>query len=600
MAYTAHGCQSYATISSSLRHDERAIWAHIEPLLKDVRERCSPPPTTLHVMSDGPVTQYRNKKNFYLLSTVPFLSGIKRVTWNFAEKSHGKGAPDGVGGAVKRVADSAVQGGADVQTPEHLYKLLKEKESSIKYYWISDEDIKRYDEALPDSVLAVKGTLKIHQVTTAQPGKIQHREISCFCSRPDICQCHNPSEVDFQKTTKVPPTSLQAKENPKDLNGKFVLVEYDGQPFVGQVLKVVGNEIEIVVKVESNPTDAQDTVCDSNHTLNQDESTDQTSTESLDSVCNAGEQQILNTRPLNMCSVTLLDCRKLMEMKTPQTEEEEHHTDEDDDDDFIPSDESGDSCGDGETASTSKQRLTAQSLSCITCGKTFSSQRRLETHERKHTEQKLFTCTRCDISFPTLQEKKLHSQEHRDKKHFHCQQCGKNCVSTSSLKRHMRTHGDEKPFHCSECDKYFGTKGSLVVHQRIHTGEKTYDKKHFNCERCGKIFFTTSSNMEAHMRTHGDEKSFHCSECDKYFSTKGNLVAHQRIHTGEKPYACPHCEKKFNHKPHLTKHVRIHTNEKPYQCSECGKTFRESADNSREISHWRETFPLLTVWKEIF
>lgn len=94
---------------------------------------------------------------------------------------------------MKRVADSAVQGGADVQTPEHLYKLLKEKESSIKYYWISDEDIERYDEALPDSVLAVKGTLKI------------------------------PSEVDFQNTTKVPPTSPQAKENPKDLNGKFVL-----------------------------------------------------------------------------------------------------------------------------------------------------------------------------------------------------------------------------------------------------------------------------------------------------------------------------------------------------------------------------------------
>lgn len=91
----------------------------------------------------------------------------------------------------------------------------------------------------------MKGTLKIHQVTTAQPGKIQHREISCFCSRPGICQCHNPSEVDFQSTTKVPPTSPKTKEIPKDLNGKFILVEYDGQPFVGQVLKVVGNEIEV-------------------------------------------------------------------------------------------------------------------------------------------------------------------------------------------------------------------------------------------------------------------------------------------------------------------------------------------------------------------
>ncbi|XP_056625487.1 uncharacterized protein LOC130437864 [Triplophysa dalaica] len=96
--------------------------------------------------------------------------------------------------------------------------------------------------------------------------------------------------------------------------------------------------LTLLCYTDTNPTDAQDTVCDSNHTLNQDESTDQTSTESLDSVCNAGEQQILNTRPLNMCSVTL------MEIKTEPTSEEEHtdedenhHDDDGGDDDFIPS-----------------------------------------------------------------------------------------------------------------------------------------------------------------------------------------------------------------------------------------------------------------------
>ena len=68
--------------------------------------------------NNGPVTQYRNKNNFYLLSTIPFLSGFKQVTWNFSEKSHGKGAPDGVGGAVKRMADSSVNMGVDIQTPE--------------------------------------------------------------------------------------------------------------------------------------------------------------------------------------------------------------------------------------------------------------------------------------------------------------------------------------------------------------------------------------------------------------------------------------------------------------------------------------------------
>lgn len=37
----------------------------------------------------------------------------------------------------------------------------------------------------------------------------------------------------------------KAEENLDDLNGKFILVKYEGHPFVRQVLKVVGNEIEV-------------------------------------------------------------------------------------------------------------------------------------------------------------------------------------------------------------------------------------------------------------------------------------------------------------------------------------------------------------------
>lgn len=73
-------------------------------------------PTTLHVISDDTATQYRNKNYFYLLSSIPFLLGCQQVTWNFSEKLHGKGGPDGVGGA-----DSAAERGADVQTPEEFY-----------------------------------------------------------------------------------------------------------------------------------------------------------------------------------------------------------------------------------------------------------------------------------------------------------------------------------------------------------------------------------------------------------------------------------------------------------------------------------------------
>ncbi|KAL0151585.1 hypothetical protein M9458_053102 [Cirrhinus mrigala] len=122
VVYMASSSCSYATISASLRHYERAVWAHMEPVLREAIDKCNTPPSTLHIISDGAVTQYRNKKNLYLLSTVHFLSGFQGVTWNFNEKLHGKGAPDGVGGAVKSVADTAVQRGTDLQTAEELHK----------------------------------------------------------------------------------------------------------------------------------------------------------------------------------------------------------------------------------------------------------------------------------------------------------------------------------------------------------------------------------------------------------------------------------------------------------------------------------------------
>ncbi|XP_058619588.1 uncharacterized protein LOC131532155 isoform X2 [Onychostoma macrolepis] len=73
-------------------------------------------------------------------------------------------------------------------------------------------------------------------------------------------------------------------------------------------------------------TDTQESVCDSHA------STDQISTESLGSDCNAEEEQT----PLKMCSVKLEDCRNLTEMKRETTADEEL-SDDDDDDVFIPS-----------------------------------------------------------------------------------------------------------------------------------------------------------------------------------------------------------------------------------------------------------------------
>ncbi|KAK1875721.1 Isopentenyl phosphate kinase [Dissostichus eleginoides] len=252
--YTVHGIKSYATLSDSLRHDERAVWAHLEPILRELRETF-PQITSLHILSDGPVTQYRNKNNFYLLSTVPFLSGFTNVTWNYSEKSHGKGAPDGIGGAIKREADLYVHRGGELQTPQDLYEMLNKRlGSSITYYWVSRESIESCDELIPGSLQAVKGTFKIHQVVSSQPAKITHREVSCFCKRLEMspCPCYKPVTVDLRNTvhhTENQPRSLpeppREQESVLDLCGKFVIVPYDELPYVGQVLKVVGEELQV-------------------------------------------------------------------------------------------------------------------------------------------------------------------------------------------------------------------------------------------------------------------------------------------------------------------------------------------------------------------
>ena len=120
--YTVNATKSYATLSDSLHHDERAVWAHLEPILKELRTNC-PQITTLHIINDGPVTQYRNKTNFYLLSTLPFIYAFKNSTWNcYLERAHGKGAPDGIGGAVKREADLYVVATRYPNEPGSRYK----------------------------------------------------------------------------------------------------------------------------------------------------------------------------------------------------------------------------------------------------------------------------------------------------------------------------------------------------------------------------------------------------------------------------------------------------------------------------------------------
>ena len=204
--YRTDGLQSFATISASWRHDPSAIWSHLHPVLSELRQT-RPEVTDLHFFSDGPTPQYRNKQNFFLISTQVYKMGFLTASWNFFESGHGKGAPDAIGGTLKRQADSMVNLGFDIPDATTLFNALNKEESQIKLYFVEESSINMMDAGCSTSVKTIPGTMKMHQLFTDAELRIAYRNLSCFCTRPTICSCYGLHYSRFSAQRHEPVTS---------------------------------------------------------------------------------------------------------------------------------------------------------------------------------------------------------------------------------------------------------------------------------------------------------------------------------------------------------------------------------------------------------
>ena len=159
---------SFVVISDCLQHDTVAVHLFQRALITFLKSAL-PFADIKKIMyfSDGAASQYKNRKNFVNLCSHEADFGIK-AEWHFSATSHGKGACDGVGGTVKRLAARAsLQRPYDQQimSPTQLYQWAKENIPATVFRYCSTEEyevVKQELEKRFQNSRTIPGTRKLH------------------------------------------------------------------------------------------------------------------------------------------------------------------------------------------------------------------------------------------------------------------------------------------------------------------------------------------------------------------------------------------------------------------------------------------------------
>lgn len=152
-----------------------ATWASTDDLLQElVHEKQV---TTINIISDSPLSQFRNKTTIYLMKQFATKEQVD-VKWIFLESGHGKGVADAVGAAVKRNFDQAISYKPD-DSFKNAMDLLDavENSSNIKLFIYDKSDIEKVKKSIP-KLVAIKGTAGFHEIIATKDGALYAKNLS--------------------------------------------------------------------------------------------------------------------------------------------------------------------------------------------------------------------------------------------------------------------------------------------------------------------------------------------------------------------------------------------------------------------------------------
>ena len=98
---------SHVIVSDDHSHEKNSVAVFMDTVLRTFVKEKYPNVKVVHIFSDGPSSQFKNKYIVQLLQSFQTKLG-GRILWHYFATSHGKGAVDGIGGTVKRTVWNAV------------------------------------------------------------------------------------------------------------------------------------------------------------------------------------------------------------------------------------------------------------------------------------------------------------------------------------------------------------------------------------------------------------------------------------------------------------------------------------------------------------
>lgn len=129
------------------------------------------------------------------------LANVKKFHWHYLEAGHGKGAPDGVGGCIKRTADNLVARGIDIPNIAVLMEQLKIHCTGVHMFYVSEAEIDELDK-VSVVVPLFKGTLKSHEISWSKDGGqlINIRRLTCtLCLAEQNCHHYGIGQMSLKE-----------------------------------------------------------------------------------------------------------------------------------------------------------------------------------------------------------------------------------------------------------------------------------------------------------------------------------------------------------------------------------------------------------------